>query len=121
MPQAEAALSKDTLMASVRMMMKLSHFQELVDLVAQNRALADADVEVLMAEATATRKLEKLTESYQALDKAVQIDPNRPDALERMIMLCRPMRMRKEARALMQRHETAFPDRTDFREKLTWV
>jgi GSCFA family len=121
LPEADAAMTKDVLASSVRMMMKLSNFQELVDLVGQHRDLADADVEVLMAEATAARRLEKLPESYQALDKAVQIDPGRPDALERMIMLCRPMRLRKEARALMQRHEAAFPDRADFRDKLTWV
>ena len=120
MPAAEA-ISKEALLSSVRMMLKLSNFQELVDLVAQHRDLADAEVEILLIEATAARRLERLPESYDALDKAVHIAPNRPDPLERMIMLCRPMRMRKEARVLLDQHERSFPARTDFREKVTWV
>ena len=117
----DAAMSRDALASSVRMMLKLNNYQELVDLAAQHRALADADVEVLMAEATAARRLERLPQSYEALDKAVQIDPARADALERMIMLCRPMRLRQEAKALMQKHAAAFPARSDFRDKVTWV
>ena len=121
LPAPEASMSKEALQSSVRMMLKLSNFQELVDLVAQHRDLADTDVEVLMTEATAARRLERLDMSYGALDKAVQIDPNRPDALERMIMLCRPMRMRKEAKVLLDRHQANFPLRSEFREKVTWV
>lgn len=119
-PAAEA-ISKEALLSSVRMLLKLSNFQELVDLIALHRELADAEVEILLIEATAAKRLERFPESYGALDKALQIAPDRPDPLERMIMLCRPMRMRKEAKVLLDQHERTFPARSDFREKVTWV
>ncbi|GGL57660.1 GSCFA domain-containing protein [Wenxinia marina] len=119
--EAPGLLTSEGLRASLKMLMKLNHFQEIVDLCAANRELADADVEVLMVEATAARRLEQLQQSFDALTKAAEIAPGRHDALERMIMLCRPMRMRQEARSLLQRHETAFPGRSEFRDKVTWV
>ena len=120
---AEAApgLSREALLSSVRMLMKLENFDEVVKLTDENRDLADQDAEVLMLEATAARRLDQLDLSYVALDKAREIAPNKPDALERMIMLCRPLRRRAEARTLVTQHAAAFPGRSDFREKLTWL
>jgi len=83
--------------------------------------VTDADAEVLMMEAAAERRLERLDQSFDALGKVREIAPTRPDALERMILLCRPMRRRTEARALLTQHATAFPDRTEFRNRVTWV
>jgi hypothetical protein len=117
----ETALSRDALLSSVRMMLKLENYQQIVDLLAQHRDMADSDAEVLMIEATAARRLEKLPESFVALGKAAQADPGRPDALERMIMLCRPLRRKKEARALLSQHAATFPDRADFRDKVSWI
>ncbi len=117
----EPGLSRDALLSSVRMMLKLESFQGIADLVTEHRDLADSDVEVLMIEATAAKRLERLDMSFDALGKAAKVAPNRPDALERMIMLCRPMRMKKEARALLTQHAETFPTRADFRDKVTWV
>ncbi len=120
-PQAQAAISKAGLLSSARMLQKLSSFQELFDLVAEHRSLADGDVEVLLLEATAARRLDLLDHSYATLAKAVEIVPDNPDALERMINLCRPMRKRQEARQLLDQHAKSFPARVEFREKVTWV
>lgn len=120
-PAANGAISPDALLSSVRMMLKLGSFQDIADICATHRAIADADVEVLMIEATAARRLDKLDVSYTALDKAHEIAPDRPDALERMIMLCRPLRRKADARSLLDQHARTFPARTDFREKVTWL
>jgi hypothetical protein len=114
-------LSREALLSSVRMLSKLGHHEELVALCAKNRALADADAEVLMLEAASARRLDRLDDSFGALARAQAIAPERPDALERMILLCRPMRQKARARELLDRHAQAFPARADFREKVTWV
>jgi len=114
-------LSRDGLVSSVKMLMKLDNHQEVVDLIGQNRAAADQDAELLMIEATAARRLERLDLSFDALGKAREIAPGKPDALERMIMLCRPLRRRGEAKALLSQHAQTFPARAEFRDKVTWV
>lgn len=114
-------LSREALLSSARMLSKLGHHEELVALCAANRALADADPEVLMLEASSARRLDRLDDSFGALARAQAIAPDRPDALERMIMLCRPMRQKARARELLDRHAQAFPARVEFREKVTWV
>lgn len=118
---AAAGLSREALLSSVKMLMKLEHFDEVVKLAEANRDLADQDAEVLMLEATAARRLDQLDHSYDALGKAREVAPNMPDALERMIMLCRPLRRRAAARELLSQHAAAFPGRRDFRDKVTWV
>jgi len=115
------ALSRDALVSSVKMLMKMANHQDAADLIGQNRDLVDQDAELLMIEATAARRLERLDLSFDALGKAREIAPGKPDALERMIMLCRPLRRRTEAKALLGQHERAFPARADFRDKVTWV
>jgi len=115
------AMSREALLSSVRMLMKLEQFEDVVRLAEDNREAADRDEEVLMLEATAARRLERLDLSYSALGKAREVAPNKPDALERMIMLCRPMRQRQKARALMTEHQAAFPGRTQFRDKVNWL
>lgn len=114
-------LSREALLSTVKMLMKLDNHQEVVDLIGRHRDLADRDAEILMHEATAARRLARLEQSYDALGKAREIAPNRPDALERMILLCRPLRRRSEARALLSEHARSFPARSEFRDKVTWV
>ncbi len=114
-------LSREGLLSSARMLSRLGHHEELVQLCAANRALADSDPEVLMLEAASARRLDRLDDSFGALARAQAIAPERPDALERMIMLCRPMRQKARARELLDRHAAAFPARVEFREKVTWV
>ena len=116
-----AGLSRDALMATCKMLMKLEKYQDLADLIVENRAVADGDAEILMIEAAAARRLELLDQSYAALGKAREIEPTRPDALERMILLCRPMRRKTEARALLTQHAATFPHRADFRDKVNWI
>ena len=114
-------MTAQALLASAKMLHKLEKYEDVLRLVRENRDVADQEAPVLMLEATALKRLHNLEGSYAALAKAKSVAPGRPDALERMIMLCRPMREKKEARALLGEHEQAFPGRIEFRQKVTWV
>ena len=118
---AESEMTPSGLVSSIKLLHKLEKFDDVMGLVEQHRDLADETAEVLMLEATAARRLDDLDYSFKTLAKAAKVAPKRPDALERMIMLCRPMRQKDAARQLVERHEQAFPNRTDFRDKLTWL
>lgn len=118
---AAPGMSRDALRSSAKMLAKLGQHEDLVALAAAHRDLADADAEVLMLEATAARKLERLEDSFGALERARAVDPARPEALERLIMLCRPLRRKDRARELLDAHAAAFPARAEFRDKVTWA
>ncbi len=114
-------MTPQALTASAKMLHKLEKYEDVLRLVEEHRSVADDTAPVLMLEATAARRLQDLSASYAALTKAKAVAPQRPEALERMIMLCRPMREKKEARVLLGEHEQAFPGRIEFRQKVTWV
>ncbi|MGZ9809684.1 GSCFA domain-containing protein [Pseudoroseicyclus sp. H15] len=116
-----AAVTGEGLISSAKMLSRLEKYGDILDLMASNRELADASAEALIMEATAARRLDDLQTAWAALTKATEVDPARPDALERMITLCRPLRRPDDARALMARHVANFPDRQDFRERVTWL
>lgn len=118
---AEHEITRDGLVASLKLLHKLEKFDDVLVMVEQHRELADSSADVLMLEAVAARRLDDLDHSFAALRKAADVAPRKPQALERMIMLCRPMRRKNDARELLQRHERAFPGRADFREKVTWI
>lgn len=118
---AENEITKDGLVSSLKLLHKLEKFDDVLVMVEQHRELADSCEDVLMLEATAARRLDDLDHSFVALKKASQVAPRKPQALERMIMLCRPMRRAEDARALLGLHEKAFPGRSDFRQRVTWI
>ncbi|EPX87456.1 GSCFA family [Rubellimicrobium thermophilum DSM 16684] len=118
---AAGSLSPEALRSTVRMLSRLGHHEEMIALCARHRDLADADAEVLLLEAASARRLDRLEEAFGALAKAQALAPDRPDALERMILLCRPMRQKARARELLARHAQTFPGRSGFREKVTWI
>lgn len=118
---AQGSLSPEALRSTARMLSRLGHHEELITLCNRHRALADADAEVLLLEAAAARRLDRLEASFSALARAQVLAPDRPDALERMILLCRPMRQKARARELLERHAQSFPARAGFREKVTWI
>jgi hypothetical protein len=115
------ALARGALASTMRMLAKLGDHEEIAALAEASRAAVDEDPELLLLEAAAQRKLERLDASFDALGKAREAAPDRPDALERMIMLCRPLRQRDRARALLHEHERTFPARAEFRAKVTWL
>lgn len=110
-------LSREAFLSSLRMLARLEHYEDIVKKAAAQRAEFDAEPEALMLEATAERRLGHLPAAYAACEKAYAIAPGRPDALERMISLCRPLRRNGIARELIAEHAAAFPDRKQFREK----
>jgi hypothetical protein len=116
-----AAMTREALLSSAKMLQKLDRQAEAAELLAQNREIVDGDAELLLIEAGAARRLERLDMAFEALGKAVALDPARADALERRILLCRPLRLKAEAREMVARHVERFPARVEFREKLTWL
>lgn len=114
-------LSAEALLSSLRMMVKLEEFQAAADLAQENRAIADTNADALIFEAAALKNLDRLDEAWQALKRASEVAPNRPAPLERLIMICRPLRRADEARAFLAEHAQRFPERTEFRDKMTWV
>ncbi len=116
-----SALNSEALLSSVRLMLKLEDYQAIVDLTDQNREVADDSVDVLLAEAAAMRHLERLDDAYTVLDRATGLAPGRPLPLERLIMICRPLRRLDNARSLIAQHGQRFPGRTDFRDRIDWA
>lgn len=116
-PAAGGHLPREALLSSLRMLAKLEKYEDVVTLAADRRAEVDADPEALMVEATAERRLGNLEASFTACEKVYMIAPERADALERMISLCRPLKRAELGHELIAEHEAAFPDRAQFREK----
>lgn len=118
---AQAAFSAEALGSSVRMLQRMERHAEALDMLEKNRAVVDGDADLLMAEAQSARRSERLDVAFAALQRAVALAPERADPLERLIMLCRPLRLKAEARTWAATHATRFPERAEFREKLIWL
>lgn len=114
-------LTPEALISSVRMMHKLEDSDAILELVEKNRVLADSDVDVLLTEAAAHRRLENIEVAWATLGKAVALAPGRPMPLERQIMLCRPLRKHDQAREMLEVHKKKFPNRDAFRERIDWL
>lgn len=114
-------ITPDALASSVRMMSKLEDFNAIIDLVGKHREMADSDVDILLAEASALRRADRNEDSFVALEKAVAAAPGRPIPLERLISMCRPLHRKDLARELMVRHKEKFPGRENFRERIDWL
>jgi hypothetical protein len=119
--QAPAGITREALVSSVRMLQKMERHAEALAMIDENRAIADGDVDLLMAEAVAGRRTERMDIAFEALSKAVALAPERPEPLERLILLCRPLRLRAEANAMAADHAARFPERAEFRAKLGWL
>jgi len=115
------ALSREAVLSSVKMMLKLESFEELVELAATHRDMVEADADLLIAEAMALRRLERMEESFAAFERARALAPERPEPLERLILLCRPLRRKEAARDMMEAHVARFPERSAFRDRVSWL
>lgn len=109
------------LRATARKLVDDKKYQEVLDLVAQDREIADSSTDVLLLEASALRGLNFLPEAWAALSRAAALTPGRPMPLERMILLCRHLGTRDEARVLFAEHARKFPAREEWRLKQEWV
>ncbi|SDE04831.1 GSCFA domain-containing protein [Limimaricola pyoseonensis] len=118
---AAAASTPQALTATMRMLLKLGEVDELRALAEARRDMVDADADALLLEAAAARRQRDLEAAFAALERARALDPARPDALERLITICRPLRRRAAARRLRDQHEGAFPERAAFRARLDWI
>lgn len=110
--------SSDQVVLTLRDLSRQEKWDEMMTIVARHREVVDGRVEALMHEAMATRRLEDIEGSYNALAKVYALAPARPDVLERMIILCRPLRRGTQAARLLVQHKERFPDRFEFREKI---
>ena len=119
--EAPAEMSLDALLSSMRMLARLDDHAALRDLARQQRDLVETSIDALMLEATAARRLGDLDGAHEVLLRAAELAPTRPDPVERLITLCRPLKRHEEARALCDRHARDFPEREAFRERLDWL
>lgn len=114
-------LTPEALLSSAKMMAKLQEYQAVVDLVHNNRELADGDPDVLLLEAAGLRQLGRIDEAWDTVSKVVDLAPGRPMPLERLITLCRPLRRLHDAQRLLAEHAQKFPARKEFRERVDWL
>lgn len=109
------------LRGDLRKLAEDNKFQDVVNLLAENREIADRSTDFLLLEANSLRALGRLPEAWEAAAKAVALSPGRPSPLERMILLCRPMRKHDEAKALFAEHARRFPAREAWRQRQDWI
>lgn len=118
---APAGMTREALVSSMRMLQKMERHGETLALVEEHRGVVDGDADLLMFEAVAGRRTGRMDIAFEALSKAVALAPERPEPLERLILICRPLRLRAEASGFAADHAARFPDRAEFREKLGWI
>ncbi len=107
--------------ASLRKLVDTKQYQEAVDLVGQNREIADSNTDILLLEASSLRGVNLLPEAWTALTRAAALSPGRPMPLERMILLCRHIGRRDEAKVMLAEHARKFPAREEWRLKQDWI
>jgi hypothetical protein len=121
-PEGETGgLTREALASSARMLLRMEKGAEVLDLLAENREIVDGDADLLMIEAMAGRRADRNDIAFEALRKAVALAPDQHEPLERLILLCRPLKLRAEARDLAAQHLERFPARAEFRDKLSWL
>jgi len=121
MTATQEPMTKQALLSSARMMLKLEDFDRLTVLLEENRAIVDENPEALLIEANLFRRTGNLEMSFAACAKAAALAPKRPAALERLITLCRPLGRHTEAAELLERHKKSFPGRSEFRDRVNWL
>ncbi|MCU0854351.1 MAG: GSCFA domain-containing protein [Rhodobacteraceae bacterium] len=119
--EGAGALSGKAVLSTLRMMLKLERYDDILTEAEANRSLVDHDADALLIESQAARRLDRHDLAHVALTRAVEADPSRPDLLERLIVSCRPLRALAEAEAHTRLHRSRFPDRAEFRARLTWL
>jgi hypothetical protein len=119
--ESQIALSAKAVLSTLRMMLKLERFEEIIAEAAANRAFVDKDADALLIEAQAARRLDRHDLAHAALTRAVAAEPARADLLERLILSCRRLRALSEAEDLSRIHRSRFPERSEFRTRLKWL
>ena len=119
--EESGSLAGKAFLSTLRMMLKLERYEDILAQAEAQRARIDLDADALMIEAQAARRLDRLDLAHAALERAVQADPARADLLERLILACRPLRRLTEAAGLAGEHRLRFPEREGFRARLTWL
>lgn len=105
------------LLAILKELAKLNRNVEILQTCVKNREIADRDCDILLFEARAARKENRIDLSHEALVKAVALSPERPDALERLATVSRQAGKPGDVDELLARHARLFPDRAEFRDK----
>ena len=111
------AASRGDEVARLRALLKAQDF----DAVIAATDGAPEDVDLLLLRAQALRQSDRLTEAFAVLGLAQALAPARPEPLERLILLCRPLRQKDHARRLAADHAERFPERAEFRDRLGWL
>ena len=109
-------MTKEAVLATARMLIKLGEFAELETVFAQNRVLFGTDDRLLTQIANS---IQSTALRLDALGDLVKIAPARPRPLQRLISLSsKQPDMQTRTRALLDLHATRFPNRTAFRTQI---
>ena len=117
----EGAATREGLMSSVKQLHQLDEQEAILALLGDHPHLVEEDGQLLMSKAAALRRLGRLDEAWESLSQAVEVAPERPLALERLITLTRPLKKLEEGRALLEQHRQRFPRRNPFRDRIDWL
>jgi tetratricopeptide (TPR) repeat protein len=117
----EGAATREGLISSVKQLHQLDEQEAILALLGDHPHLVEEDGQLLMSKAAALRRLGRLDEAWESLSQAVEVAPERPLALERLITLTRPLKKLEEGRALLEQHRQRFPRRNPFRERIDWL
>lgn len=114
-------MTPEAVLSSMRMLARLEDYEKLVALSEERPAAIEGNAEALALVGTAQVRQKKFSAAFDLFKQARELDPLKPNYLERLITLCRSLRRIDEARSMIKTHEKDFPDREDFRERITWI
>jgi hypothetical protein len=114
-------MTPEAVLSSMRMLARLEDYEKLVALSEKRPAAIEGNAEALALVGTAQVRQKKFSAAFDLFKQARELDPLKPNYLERLITLCRSLRRIDEARSMIKTHEKDFPDREDFRERITWI
>jgi len=112
-------MTEDAILATARMLAKLSEGPELAALFAQNRQILRSDEKLLARIADVLQHADLPEAEADVLDEMVALAPQRPRLLQRLISaVVRIPDSAERTRALLALHGERFPTRADFRARV---
>ena len=114
----DAEMTPAALQASARMLFKSDDFTSLLALADAHAPAFENDPELLTLLGNAHVKLRNLDAAVVIFEALRALAPDNPAPLERLITLCRPLRLPDRAALLLKEHARLFPNRTAFRKNV---
>lgn len=119
--ETRQAMHASETVAHAQLLNNRKDWDALRNLLLENSDLIETNVDMLVLMANCFRQEEEYQDTFDTIEKAYQLDPNRPALLERMIWLTEPLNDKKKARELLKLHAHKYPKRhSDFKKKINW-